>query len=84
MPFLAPPAWATHKGWLGLCPVYLADIDSEGPTVEPRWRALAWLMPVSEAVFFVLFALAAAARPGEEPSWPILVTGELPRPEGAR
>lgn len=73
------PTWATHKGWLGLCPVYIGDLDSAGPVVEPRWRVLAWLMPVSEALFFVAFALAAAADPGYEPSWPIRVTGRLPQ-----
>ena len=32
----------THKGWLGLCPVYFGDIDSEAPVVEPRWACVRW------------------------------------------
>ena len=40
----------THKGWFGLCPVYLAGIDSDGPNVDPRHWSLGWLMDLSEAV----------------------------------
>lgn len=72
-----PPSWATHKGWLGLCPVYMAGLDDEGPTVEPRWRVLAWLMPLSEAIFGICFTLRQAVDPTYEPEWPIRVTGRL-------
>lgn len=75
----APPAWATHKGWLGLCPIYLSGIDEEGPVVEPRWRVLAWLLPVSDAIFGICFALMTRIDPDYEPAWPIRVTGRLPR-----
>ena len=81
MPILAPPAWATHKGWIGACPVWLSGLDDEGPVVEPRWRALAWLMPVSEVVFGICFALRQSVDPTYEPEWPIRVTGCLRRPE---
>lgn len=26
----------THKGWMYICPVYIADPTSDIPTIEPR------------------------------------------------
>lgn len=70
----------SHKGWFGVCPVLLADIDGDAPVVHPRHVLLAPLFWLSEAIFAAVFLLAAAVRPQWEPAWPLHVTGELPRP----
>ena len=31
----------THTGWLAACPVKLADVESNTPTIVPRWWPLA-------------------------------------------
>lgn len=77
MPLFTPPDWATHKGWLGICPIYLSGLDDEGPVVEPRWRALAWLLPLSETIYGLCFALMQRIDPSYEPMWPVRVTGRL-------
>lgn len=72
----------THKGWFGVCPVYLADIETDigGPTVDPRHWTLEWLMDLSEAVFGVCIHIRAALDASYLPMWPIVVTGELVKP----
>ena len=69
------PDWATHKGWLGLCPVWLNLSDDDGPVVEPRFRSFAWLMPVSRAVFGVCFTVRTAFDRDYVPAWPLRITG---------
>ncbi|MBE2242453.1 MAG: hypothetical protein IAE86_06845 [Burkholderiaceae bacterium] len=69
----------THKGWFGVCPVYLADLDSDAPLVVERHWALVPLMLLSEACFGALFVLGSLFA-GFEPAWPISVTGELDTP----
>lgn len=32
----------TAKGWVGLCPVWLAEIDSDAPVPIPRPQWLGW------------------------------------------
>lgn len=69
----------THKGWFGLCPVYIGDIDAEGPFLEPRHWTLAWLLPVSAYIYQGLMHLMELA--GQDGGgFPIRVTGVLPKP----
>lgn len=72
----------THKGWFGVCPVYLADIDNYGggPTVDARHGTLEWLMDLSEAVFGSYFHIRTTFDAEYQPMWPIVVTGELVKP----
>ena len=44
------PIVMTHKGWFVICPVYLGDIDSEAPFVEPRHKMLTPLWIISEVL----------------------------------
>lgn len=67
----------THKGWFGICPVYLAKIETDAPVVEPRWRFLGCLLVLSEAVFGLIIYIATAINPDYEPAWPLLITGQL-------
>jgi hypothetical protein len=75
----ADSALLTHKGWFGVCPVYLGDLDGPAPLVDPRSPLLIPLFLLSEAMFALCFtALAAAGR--ENPGWALKITGKLSRP----
>lgn len=68
----------THKGWFGVCPVYLGNVDSESPFVHERhWAALPLFM-FSELMFAVCALCMALMNPFFEPKLPIRITGELP------
>ncbi len=67
----------THKGWFGICPVYIGGLESDAPLLlERHWTALP-LMKLSEAIFAVVIFMKSAANPEWEPAWPICVTGEI-------
>ena len=70
----------THKGWFGLCPIYLAEIDSPAPYCDPRHWSLAWLMTVSDAIYSLCFWLGSYLNPDYVPAWPLLVSGVLKTP----
>lgn len=61
----------THKGWLGLCPVYIADLESDCPTLEPRHWVFEPLLDFSTLMFQFLGQFV------EEPAFPLRITGEL-------
>lgn len=65
----------THKGWFLLCPVYLADINTDGPYVEERRFIPVWWFSFSACLVDVF--LSIAVQMGYEPLYPILITGEL-------
>ena len=67
----------THKGWLGLCPVLIGDLDKEDGILAPRrWILWAWL-----ELMFIIYAGAFVLRglfdPDFEPAWPLMVTGRV-------
>jgi hypothetical protein len=70
----------THKGWFGLCPIYLNDVGTDCPTLEPRFRYTGWLLSLSTSVYGALFRVATAVDPYYQPLWPIHITGELKTP----
>lgn len=61
----------THKGWFGLCPVYMAEVETESPRIEPRLPLTGWLIHLSAAIYSLLGAQ----------SWPIMFTGECDPPK---
>ncbi len=65
----------THKGWIGLCPVYIANPDSQGPDVEPRLPCTDWLLGLS----LFLFDFFGALLHHDDGSIPIRITGKLGR-----
>lgn len=67
----------THKGWFGLCPVYIGGLDTDAPLLVERSRLLLPLMMLSEAIFGALIWMRSASDPDWEPQWPIRVTGEI-------
>lgn len=68
----------THRGWFGVCPIYLTDPDAGEPVLEPRHWAAEPLFWLSEAVYDVVFWCCEAMNPGFEAAWPLLITGEAP------
>lgn len=70
----------THKGWFGLCPVYIGDPDGEMPMIDPRHWAFSPLLWFSEFLFFICIELILLAKPDAEPGYPLSITGKLRRP----
>ncbi len=66
----------THKGWFGLCPVWIGLLHTEEPIVEPRHALLGWLMDLSDGIYAALHTLQAMVS-DEEPSFPLRITGEI-------
>lgn len=69
----------TMKGWLWLCPIYLAETyngDDDGCEIEPRSPSLQWLLSASEWIEEVRIGAMSLFFPNYEPSFMILVTGE--------
>lgn len=65
----------THKGWFFLCPVLLADVETDAPYMETRRFIPDWWLTVNlEVVDFFLFI---ADMMGCEPMYPILITGKI-------
>lgn len=67
----------THKGWFGVCPVYLTDDGRDGVVlVERHWlfRPLMWL---TVHVYGLLIFLATMVNSDYEPEWPVMITGEI-------
>lgn len=72
----------THKGWFLLCPIYIADLDTDAPFIHPRhWSLMAWML-VNEALLATFLFVRSMMDPDYEPLFPIKVTGELPCPRG--
>lgn len=70
----------THRGWLGLAPVYIGNLESGSPVLRARWTLFEWWLDLNEMMFGAVFALRAIADPSFEPLWPIRITGELASP----
>lgn len=70
----------THKGWFGLCPIYIGSIDQDPIEMCPRYNWLGWLFDFSVAVQEFSIEFLSAINPEYEPAWAIKVTGELDAP----
>jgi hypothetical protein len=65
----------THKGWFGICPVYIANPYHECPTLTPRAWWAAPLMWVSIKLQETGIAICSYMDPEWEPVWKIRLTG---------
>lgn len=63
----------THKGWIGLCPVYIGNKESASPDIDPRIPYTEWLLHLSLAVFDFIGSVTG----NDDGGIPILVTGEV-------
>jgi hypothetical protein len=67
----------THKGWIAFCPVYIANIDSDGPIVcERNWVPEFVLTMANWAQMSAMWLLSSISH-DYEPLFAIKVTGEL-------
>jgi hypothetical protein len=68
----------THFGWFCfLVPVYIADIESDCPTLCARNGVPEWWFDVVGFLFDGFAALAEAFRPGRAPCYPLLISGTI-------
>ena len=70
----------THKGWIGLCPVYIGEPDSSEPNIDPRDWIPDWWLSFNLTLFEMLGILREALDPTFEFAWPIGITGVLEKP----
>ena len=73
----------THYGWFaGLVPVYIGNLQSEGPTLVERNWVPEWYFSLVEALFEVFCWFNTSLDPAFEPAFPILITGQIAPPKG--
>lgn len=71
----------THKGWFGLCPVYIGSPESEEPLLVPRIPLTDWLMDFSDWAYRMTGRCMEILAPEWEwPGYPIAITGRLAAP----
>lgn len=70
----------THKGFfLGIVPVYLDMTNADCPTISERHWSLAPLGVVVDVLFAAFVWVATTINPHYEPTYPIMITGEITR-----
>lgn len=67
----------THYGWFSFCPVKIAGIDTEEPTVAARWPILDPLLTAAEWVQGVRITFCSLVNPHYEPGFKIHISGEI-------
>lgn len=73
----------THTAWFGVCPVYVADLDTDCPHMTPRtenwfFNSLFFVSHWAFVAYFVVADIVATlVKSDYEPGFPIVVTGEL-------
>jgi hypothetical protein len=70
---MSAPISYTHKGWIGLCPVYIANRHSASPDVNPRYPLTMWLLYLS----LWLFDLFGPVSGNDNGSIPVRITGKV-------
>lgn len=73
----------THKGWFGICPIYIANMHSECPQLIERSFIFWPLLFISEAGFRLLMVMHSLVDPDYIPAWPVLITGEIKNDSGS-
>lgn len=69
----------THIGWIGLCPVYIGDLDKEGPCVKVRYPWLEYWLDFNDWLIGFAIWCYSAMNPDWEPMFPIRITGKIKR-----
>jgi hypothetical protein len=69
----------THKGWFGICPVYIGDLDTDAPRLTPRLDNAfgEFLFGVSHGAHKLAFTVIDALCPKCDPGFLLLVTEQL-------
>lgn len=67
-----------HYGWFfGIVPVYLRGVETGDPEMVTRNWIPEWPLDLAEAICGFFIALNTMTDPLYEPSYPILITGEI-------
>lgn len=67
----------SHKGWIGICPIYIGNVNHESPDVLPRLPMTDWFLILNLWIFDVVAKLSMIDDDG---SIPIRITGKLNEP----
>lgn len=67
----------THKGWLGICPILIANPFDEGPTIIERHWVFKPLLHTVVWSYMAAFHAIGFMFPGIECSWPLRITGKV-------
>lgn len=70
----------THYGWWLFCPVKIGDLDTDCPTLVPRWFWCAPLYWLAHQLQSVIIGLNSMVFEDYEPAWYFAVTGEIEQP----
>ena len=66
----------THKGWLGICPILIADPFGECVIAERHWSAIP-LLHLTVWFYMAKFAMLGFMFPGIDLEWPLRITGKV-------
>lgn len=67
----------THKGWMGMCPMYIGKLDTECPDLLPRHEVFASLAHFAIFLQGMAITVCSFVNPEWTPTWVIRVTGKL-------
>lgn len=70
----------THYGWFGLCPIIIAQHDSDMPVFQARYRFTEWLFDFSDWMYERCNDILTFMNPDYEPGYPFTIRGELDPP----
>lgn len=74
------PVVFTHRGWFGICPVYLAGLDTDEPLIESAGLIFDPLLWISEAAYWLAVLTMRVVKPGRTLPWPVKVGEPLALP----
>lgn len=73
------PTW-THDGWMLLCQIKLAELDTGHPIVAARWLILEPWLRIQHYAQGAMIWLLSAIDPNYEPAFMFRITGERRAP----
>lgn len=73
------PLEFTHRGWLLLCPIYIGQLDTDGPLIDQRRFVPQWWFDANIALVGGMNWLLEQLDADYEPAFPIWSTGAIRR-----
>lgn len=75
------PTLLTHKGWFGICPIYMGDVHSNGPVIVERHWSLMPLMQLSHWLQVALIFIQSLLFENDDLVWIVVQGDELDSPK---
>ena len=63
----------THKGWFLFCPIYLNNVETDAPTVEPRHWIFTWLMHFGDVLLDMYASVGQIFNPDFSVPFPLYI-----------